>query len=754
MTTDYNELQQKLQYQERLNYVTNIINAANNCDEILLKLKDEILLLFEAVNITIYGVDPLKNELYSRHMIGPDIKEIRVPVSPASLAGYAAYSLESINIHDVYDEMELKKINHNLKFDVRWDKQSGFRTKQVLASPIRFENRLFGVIQLINTKDDQPFHERDLKNVQEISRVLGIAFRNQSRVLNTRFNYLISHNLISMGELKKAMTIARDKKKDIETILMKELKVKKRDIGAALAHFYGCRFMEYNERHIIPKELCKGINLTYLKRMFWVPVGMSEDKIIILIDNPNDLKTAEIKSLIKAKDYEFRVALREDILKYIQSLDREEEDKGASISDILGELDIKEEASDNEIGEGDLDENTGAIVRLVNQIIIDAYNKGASDIHIEPNKSRKSVDIRIRTDGVCAKYQEVPYSHSSALVSRIKIMSNLDISEKRLPQDGKIKFLFKGRPIELRVATLPTVGGEDVVMRVLASSEPMPVEALNLSERNYNEFKRIISVPYGIFLVVGPTGSGKTTTLHSAMGYINTPDRKIWTAEDPVEITQYGLRQVEVKPKINFDFARAMRSFLRADPDVIMVGEMRDHETASTGIEASLTGHLVMSTLHTNSAPETITRLIDMNIDPFNFADALLGVLAQRLVRTLCKSCKEPYRPSREEFDNLVSEYGTEYFPELGIELSDKLILYKAKGCDICNETGYRGRTGLHELLAGTDEIKEIVQKRSTVEEIRKVAIQNGMRTLYQDGIAKILQGITDITQVRRVCIV
>jgi type II secretory ATPase GspE/PulE/Tfp pilus assembly ATPase PilB-like protein len=253
--------------------------------------------------------------------------------------------------------------------------------------------------------------------------------------------------------------------------------------------------------------------------------------------------------------------------------------------------------------------------------------------------------------------------------------------------------------------------------------------------------------------VVGPTGSGKTTTLHSALGYINTPEKKIWTAEDPVEITQKGLRQVQVKPKIGLTFAAAMRAFLRADPDVVMVGEMRDEETAAIGIEASLTGHLVFSTLHTNSAPETIVRLLDMGMDPFNFADALLGILAQRLVKTLCAKCKEAYHPSEEEYHEIAQEYGEEYFQKSNIPYDDNFIIYKSVGCDQCNNSGYRGRMGIHELLVCSDQIKKLIQNKARVEEIREIAIKEGMTTLKQDGIEKAIKGLTDIKQVRAVCI-
>ncbi len=326
-------------------------------------------------------------------------------------------------------------------------------------------------------------------------------------------------------------------------------------------------------------------------------------------------------------------------------------------------------------------ESDSVIMQLVNKIINDAYARRASDIHIEPNIGKKNVEIRFRVDGDCALYQTVPFSYRAAIISRIKIMSNLDITVKRLPQDGKIKFRrSNGDEIELRVASIPTQGGvEDVVMRILAKGETMPLEDMGLLKRNYNEMIKIITKPYGMILVVGPTGSGKTTTLHAALHHINRPDRKIWTAEDPVEITQYGLRQVQVQSKIGFDFAAAMRSFLRADPDVIMVGEMRDFETAKTGVEASLTGHLVFSTLHTNSAPETIVRLLDMGIDPLNFADALLGILAQRLVRTLCKNCKEQYHPTKEEYDEIVESYGEEAFAKLNIPYNDDFQTLSSK---------------------------------------------------------------------------
>ena len=754
------DLEEKLVLRKKLQDITNRIHSAQNIKQILVDLRDGILNLFDTYYLTIYVVDRLRNEIFSMFLSPADkLNEIRVPISNRSIAGYVANTGKVINISDAYDDRELKAIDQELSFDISWDKKSGVRTKEILCAPIYHNGKLMGVIQLLNKKvGTGKFSAEELGFVQEIAEVLGVAFFNQERYARrrkTRFDYLISHDLLKEDELDSAWEESRENKETMENFLIKKYNISKEDLGKSFEEFYHCKFVLFNDKMPIPGDLLKNLKKEYLRREWWVPIEKVEGNIRILVDDPNNIiKRDAIENLLRTKAIKYDVALPEDIIKYINYFYQSPEDE-TSFSDILGKLDADDEDGE-EMEEGDMvTESDSVIMQLVNKIINDAYNRRTSDIHIEPNIGKKNVEVRFRIDGDCGLYQTVPFSYRAALVSRIKIMSNLDITIKRIPQDGKIKFRRSGGDeIELRVATIPTQGGvEDVVMRILAKGETLPLEAMGMLPRNYNGLLNICEKPYGMVLVVGPTGSGKTTTLHAALHHINKPDRKIWTAEDPVEITQYGLRQVQVQPKIGFDFAAAMRAFLRADPDVIMVGEMRDFETAKTGVEASLTGHLVFSTLHTNSAPETITRLLDMGIDPLNFADALLGILAQRLVRTLCKSCKEAYHPTQAEYDEIVDSYGPEDFQKLNIPYTNDLTLYRPKGCDICDRSGFKGRVGIHELLVASDTIKRQIQKHEPVEVLRATSMTEGMTTLLQDGIQKSLQGITDFRQVRRVCI-
>ncbi|MBI5515172.1 MAG: GspE/PulE family protein [Deltaproteobacteria bacterium] len=391
------------------------------------------------------------------------------------------------------------------------------------------------------------------------------------------------------------------------------------------------------------------------------------------------------------------------------------------------------------------------IARIVRQLVLEASDRGASDVHVEPNGPREPCRIRMRIDGDCTEVVTLPPGHRAALVQRVKILADLDITERRKPQDGRFRVRGPQGPIEVRVATIPTLGeNEDVVLRILSSWKHVPLEDLGLSEANLKAFRAMVRSPYGIVLAVGPTGSGKTTTLHAALAHINTPDMKVLTAEDPIEIVQPGLRQVQVNTRIGLGFPELLRAFLRQDPDAIMIGEMRDHVTADTAVEASLTGHLVFSTLQANSAPETITRLLDMNIDRVSFADALRGVVAQRLIKRLCGRCREAYAPDDDAWAALARAFGEGFharFPREGT------LLQRAVGCDQCRGTGYRGRLAIHELLPGDDRTKALIRARASMDELRASMVAEGLLSLMQDGVMKVLKGLTDLAQVQAACI-
>jgi type II secretory ATPase GspE/PulE/Tfp pilus assembly ATPase PilB-like protein len=752
-------LQDRLANEQRLVHLIDRIHSARTIDTIFIEVQSEILTFFDADRMTLYAVDQDKKEIYSKFLALDAIKEIRVPISARSVAGFVALSKQTVNIADAYDATELRRLSPELHFDSSFDKRTGFRTTQILCMPVLHDGRVLGVVQILNKKRGPRFTKEDEASVARIAKTLGIAFNNQAQLgaqrRGTKFDYLIAQGLLSQDEVNQAIGVARQRNVDVEAVLLEQFKVPKVELGASLSQFYRVPFIEFDDKIIPPPDLMKDLKLEFLKRNLWLPIRREDNAVIVLIDNPQDLQRVDaIYQLLRGQQIKLAVGLRKDLNMFLAAAGGEVQSRD-NIGNIISDLGNETAVEREELAGSDIDENDSAVIRLANQIIIDAFKARASDIHVEPYGSQRDTMIRLRIDGQCREYQRIPGGYRRALAARLKIMAQLDIAERRKPQDGKIKFRMPdGRDMELRVATVPTQGGnEDVVMRLLASSEPMVLDKLGMTDRNLREIRTAAEKPYGLILVVGPTGSGKTTTLHSVLAHINKPERKIWTAEDPVEITQYGLRQVQVQPKIGFTFAAAMRSFLRADPDVIMVGEMRDEETAATGIEASLTGHLVFSTLHTNSAVETVVRLLDMGLDPFNFADALLTVVAQRLVRRICADCREEYHPERDEFEALVLAYGVDESQKLGVKYDDDFVLYRGKGCASCESSGYRGRLGIHELLVATDAMKKLIQSKARVVEMVKVAKDEGMTTLVQDGILKVLDGFTDLKQVKAVAI-
>ena len=779
-TTNLAAMQQKLEFTRELQKVTNRIHASADIDEIMLEVSGDICQLFEADRLTIYVLNEEKTAIVSKIKTGLHaFKDLKLPISEASIAGYVAQQRRMVNIRDVYDAAELKQYSPEMHFLQEVDKRTGYRTKQMLVAPILSDSdqSLMGVVQLINHKRDEPFGKGTEDAATELAKTLAIAFYQRQHgkafVIKTKFDVLVTDGVISAQELELATRTARRKNHDLESVLIDDFQVSLHALGQAYARFFRVDYEPFLASRIKPIDLLKKLSREYVETNQWLPMDDTEEGLIILAPDPEHIRGSRMASQVFSKHkLVYRVCTMREFVQTIALFYGNVADD-TTLGDLLtnlGETSGVEESGDDISAASD-----NELVKLVNKVIMDGHQQGASDIHIEPYPGKAKTEIRFRKDGTLVPYLEVPSHLRNAIVTRIKIMCDLDISEKRRPQDGKIKFkrFVPGLDIELRVATLPTQGGvEDVVMRILASGEPLPLEKLSLSARNEKTLLEVISKPYGLFFVCGPTGSGKTTTLHSVLKHLNTSETKIWTAEDPVEITQKGLRQVQVNPKAGLTFAAAMKSFLRADPDIIMVGEMRDKETTSTGIEASLTGHLVLATLHTNSAPESIIRLLDMGMDPFNFADALLGILAQRLGKRLCGKCKEAYEPGPDEIKSMLKEYAEELKHTVSwqkdakasmegvyrewverFSQQGKFTLYRPKGCPTCDNTGYKGRVGLHELLVGSDAVKKKIQEHGRVAELLAIALEEGMRTLKQDGIEKVLLGLTDMHQVRAVCI-
>jgi type II secretory ATPase GspE/PulE/Tfp pilus assembly ATPase PilB-like protein len=770
----------RLEFFKKLQAVTTKIHATGNLDEIMLDLGMEFCDLFDCDRFTLYAVTPEKDHIVSKVKTGlTSFRDLRLPVSPASIAGYVAQTRRSISISDVYDEAELKRHSPELHFQRGVDQRTGYRTRQMLVAPLVTvqSNELLGVVQFINTRSGGPFSGICADGVKELCETLSVAFSQRLKppqMVRTKYDGLVADAVLSAPELELATRSARKKELDIEEVLIDQFQVKPDAIGNALARFFMVPYEPFKADRVKPVDLLKNLKSQYVEENQWLPLEDGKEGLFVMATDPERVNASKIVNQIfpKAKVF-FRVTTRHEFRRTAnQFFGTGAADDGSSVGELLSGMDADDEDGDSPQEVSEAVENE--LVKLLNKVIIDAYRQGVSDIHIEPLPGKGKTGIRFRKDGSLVPYIEIPASYRNALVARVKIMCDLDISERRKPQDGKIKFKKYGPlDIELRVATIPSTGGvEDIVMRILAAGEPIPLDKLGVLPFNLDRLRSAIEKPYGLFFVCGPTGSGKTTTLHSVLNYLNTPDTKIWTAEDPVEITQKGLRQVQVNRKAGLDFATVMRAFLRADPDVIMVGEMRDKETVGMGIEASLTGHLVFATLHTNSAPESIVRLLDMGMDPFNFADALLGILAQRLAKRLCGSCKETYHPADAELQLLLSEYclellNTEPFlkdPEQArsrvlegwtqryADGQGRFTLYRAVGCAECNK-GYRGRVGLHELMLGTDKVKKLLQEHARVAQLLAAALEDGMLTLKMDGIEKVLSGITDIKMVRQVCI-
>ncbi len=549
---------------------------------------------------------------------------------------------------------------------------------------------------------------------------------------------LVEDGLISPVQLEEAQDLQRTLGKSLGRVLVDKNYVTERDLVAALAKQIGMEFVDLQSYDVDANAVSR-ISDTIARRYNAIPIKLEDGRLVVAMSDPANVFALDDIRTITGLDVKPVVATRDDILDAVKRYHRMAEEIEAIADDLGGALG----EDDSSLSELRAVTEEAPIVKFVNLLITQAVNDGASDIHIEPGE--RDLRVRYRVDGVLHEVMRSPKSIQSGVISRLKIMAEVDIAERRIPQDGRIGLVVGGKPIDLRFSTLPTVYGEKVVMRILDKSSIMlELEDLGFLEDNERRYRASYTKPYGMILVTGPTGSGKSTTLYATLNVKNSPEINIITTEDPVEYRLAGISQVQVNNKAGLTFAKALRSILRQDPDVVLVGEMRDHETAQIGIEAALTGHLVLSTLHTNDAPSAITRLTEMGIEPFLVGSATDSVLAQRLARRVCSKCTEMV----ESDPIILKEAG------FGDDVVDaRPPIPKAMGCQACSNTGYKGRLAVHEVMTVTEEIERMCVARASSEDIKRTAIEQGMRTLRDDGLAKVLLGRTTIEEVSRVIV-
>ncbi|HSP37910.1 MAG TPA: ATPase, T2SS/T4P/T4SS family [Frankiaceae bacterium] len=548
---------------------------------------------------------------------------------------------------------------------------------------------------------------------------------------------LLESGLVSVEQLTSAIDEQQRLGRSLGRVLVDLGVVTESQLVAALAQQIGLAFVDLSD-YPVDGSAVVSVSAAVATRHAALPIGYEDGRLLVAMADPaNVFAIDDIRSIT---GYEVRpvVATKADLLAAIDRFHRSD----GYLDELTTSIDVKAE-DDNDLSKVKEIVDDAPIVKFVNLLISQAITDRASDIHIEPGE--RDMRVRFRIDGVLHEIMHSPKSIQAGVISRLKIMSDMDIAERRNPQDGRLSVQSNGRKIDLRVASLPTVWGEKIVMRILDNSTAMlKLSDLGFADSNYTRWEESFTKPYGMLLVTGPTGSGKSTTLYSTLNIVNKPEVNVITVEDPVEYRLAGINQVQANPKAGLTFARALRSILRSDPDIVLLGEIRDHETAQIAIEAALTGHLVLSTLHTNDAPSAVNRLVEMGIEPFLVGSALDCVLAQRLARRLCPKCKEAYEPSREL---LVSSR----FP--WPEEEDLPTLYRPVGCSACTKTGYKGRLALHEVMPVTEEIERLAVERGSADAIRTVACRQGMQTLRQDGLAKVLQGVTSIEEILRVVV-
>lgn len=755
------------------------IEKAPNLSTIKRTLSKYIQDVFQVEMATIFLLHARKQELVSWILIpgGDALKQITVPLGTSSIVGYVATKKQAINLQDPYDVRELSRVDSALNFFDTYDEQAKVRSKQILAVPIVYDTTMMGVVELINKKDDTAFTQEDQKKGDELAAALAAAFSSHGtfgKQTHPQYEPLLAQQLLSRKELVQGLAKASELGEDPEAVLMKTFKIPKLEMGKLLAKYYSSSFADLASFDKNPAQLFKGINIDYFEEEELVPLSLVAGKLMVATRKVDDqsLSGAIRKQVPKVNQVELVFAFKEDIhafwkrtrAKYSRSSKTvrapHNSTADAGLFDLLenDHFPVKEAkrisvveriVSPQKHAEENTDISDPAVVRMVNEIIENGYLKRASDIHIEPYGSEEECRVRYRIKGVCSSISKIPHRYMAQLVDRIKFLASLKRGEHNRPQVGKIDFTTsEGKKIGLRVATIPTVdSNEDIVLHILPAPKPLPSLSELIPLPLLDPFKERIEKKHGIILVVGPSVSGKTTTLHSALAHINTAEKKIWTAENPVEIRQQGIRQVQIAPLQNYNYTDALQAFLNADPDVILLGEMQGLQTAMLAVEAAQNGKLLLSSVSVNSAAEAITHCLHMGMDPFHLAEVLRCVLAQRLVHILCDHCKEAYQPEQAEYDLLIESYGVSFFEHINVMYGDNLVFYRTKGCSSCHGTGYRGQKAVFELLVVNASMKKLIMNRAPLGQIIEEAVLNDTILLSQTAIKLVFEGAIDTNE-------
>lgn len=712
-------------------------------------VEEKLKVLLHSERVLVFKRGRHQRELSASVRIGDSVREVRLDFSPDSLAGYVALTQKRVAILDVADSKALAKIHPGLQNNALADKTLGLSTRSTIAVPIFHGDVLIGVLQLLNP-DPREFSTGEFHKLKTIASMLGDHFFEELGVTEGPYDLLIRKGVIKREQLSELGVRSRAESKSIAHLLLKDFRIPRQVVGESLTSFYQVPFAEAGINAKVPAKLIQNINPNYVRQQGWVPIAENGQEVTVLIDDPSDGdKVMVIEQLFRGRKIKLLLMIPEEIAELAEGALHDNTDATDSIEELtdLAADEIIDSDSSSQVEDTSDQQQNSNVVRLLNKLIADAYTTGASDIHIQPAATGKPATVLFRIDGVCKSIARIPYKLVRPVVSRLKVMCAMDLAERRLPQDGKCTVKLRGQTLEIRVVVIPNSHGlESAVMRLLSNCEAMHLYGLNLSDVNLAEVKRLAEKPHGLFLVVGPTGSGKTTSLHSIVGHLNTGERIIWTIEDPVEITQPGLQQVSVNKRTGLTFATALRSFLRADPDVILVGEMRDDETAQIAVQASMTGHIVLSTLHTNSAAETINRLRSMSVESFDLADALLGILSQRLVRVVCAACSQPTELTVEEREFLqlkVDAHGL-------APISGDAKYMCGPGCEACSHTGYQGRVGIHELLVASPAVKELIAAEAASHEIVEQSQKEGSPSFVEDAMQKLFSGRIDFREFRK----